>query len=97
MSRSYRKTHIFGNSTSRSEKKDKKIWHGAYRVANRKNIHHGLVKSDFDDRVTIIPHDVMSSLCLSKDGKHYWSKKSMLMRVEEGRVDMRYIKKIMRK
>jgi len=97
MSRSYRKTHIFGNSTSDSEKKDKKIWHGAYRAANRNSIHHGLMNNDFDNRVTVVPHDVASLYDFSKDGKHYWSEKKMLMRVEEGRVDLDYIKKIMRK
>lgn len=95
MSRSYRKTHIFGNSTSESEKKDKKIWHGAYRAANRNSIHHGLINNDFDNRVVVVPNDVMCSSSLSKDGKHYWSEKKMLMRVAEGRVDMRYIQKIM--
>lgn len=97
MSRSYRKTHMFGNSTSESEKKDKKRWHSAYRAANRNSIHYGLINNDFDDRVTVLPNDILSSLFLSKEGKHYWSEKNMLMRVEEGRIDMRYIQRIMGK
>lgn len=97
MSRSYRKTTIFGNSTARSEKDFKKIWHGMARAKNKENIKKSIRNNSFDDMVNHVEEDVFNVYFLPKDGKQYWSKKSMAKKVEDGLIDSHYIRKIMSK
>lgn len=97
MSRSYRKTTIFGNTTSVSEKSAKKIWHRMYRVNNKQNIKRAIVNDSFDDMVDIRPEEILNVYLLPKDGKQYWSKKDMNIKIEKGLVDENYIRKIMSK
>lgn len=97
MSRSYRKTTIFGYSTARSEKADKKMWHGIYRAKNKSAIKKAMNLDSFDDMVCPLEEEAFNVYLLSKDGKHYWSKKSMNEKVEQGIVDKDYIRKIMSK
>lgn len=95
MSRSYRKTTIFGNSTARSEKDFKKIWHGMARAKNKENIKKSIRDNSFDDMVNHMEEEVFNVYLLPKDGKQYWSKKSMTKKVENGLIDSHYIRKIM--
>lgn len=95
MSRSYRKTTIFGYTTARSEKEDKKIWHGIYRARSKSNIEKAIKLDLLDDIVNPLEEEVFNVYSLSKDGKHYWSRKSMNEKIEQGIVDKDYIRKIM--
>lgn len=97
MSRSYRKNTIFGNSTARSEKSFKKIWHGMDRAKNKENIGKAIRENSFDNMLNFLKEEVFNAYLLPKDGKHYWSKKSMDKKVEDGLIDIHYIRKIMSK
>lgn len=97
MSRSYRKTTIFGNTTARSEKDFKKIWHGIARAKNKGNIEKSIRDNSFDNMVNHVKEEVFNAYLLPKDGKHYWSKKSMAKKVEDGLIDSNYVRKIMSK
>lgn len=57
MSRSYRKTPIFGHTKAESEKEDKKLWHRAWRRSNDIESSHREFSNPWD---------------MSKDGKTYW-------------------------
>lgn len=46
--------------------------------------------------VNHVKEEVFNAYLLPKDGKHYWSKKSMA-KVEDGLIDSHYIRKIMSK
>ena len=77
MSRSQRKTPIFGMTTARSEKRDKQSWHRALRSREK----HRLVGLR-DDGEALIPLDenqVMSPWGMAKDGKQYWPRKRQLV------------------
>jgi len=66
MSRSKRKTPITGITTARSEKLDKKLWHRAYRHAERQRLH--------SNRYSYPRHPFefgAHAWNLSKDGKRY--------------------------
>ena len=71
MSRSRRKTPIFGFTSCDSEKQDKKIWHGRMRAHERD----ALAKADFDAHLTTRKEQVSDAWNMDKDGKHYWPTK----------------------
>jgi hypothetical protein len=70
VSRSYRKTPIFGHTTKESEKDDKRRTNGTLRAAVRR----ALASS-----AEIIPtiRDVSNVWSFSKDGKHWYPKGDM--------------------
>jgi len=76
MSRSIRKTKIFGNVGSlchASEKKDKKLFHKMYRSLEReivRKIEQGAV--DSENVVFFNEEETMDVWSMDKDGKHYW-------------------------
>lgn len=67
MSRSYKKTPIFGNTTTCSEKSDKKIAHGKFRAKLR-----DCLKQHRFDECPIDMNEVSNIWDFGKDGKHYW-------------------------
>ena len=69
MSRSRRKTPIFGYTSSDSERQDKQIWHRRWRHNERQAL---ATADDFDAHLTLLRDDVSSTWNMDKDGKHYW-------------------------
>ncbi len=67
MSRSHRKTPIFGITTCASEREDKKAWHGRWRAQE-----HVRLKRD-EDGHTVHPRAVSDPWAMGKDGRRYWS------------------------
>lgn len=67
MSRSYRKTKIFGITTCASEKQDKQLANRAFR-----RIAKAAVKADSDPPVS--RNEVSDTWDFGKDGKQYWAK-----------------------
>ena len=65
MSRSRKKTPIHGICICASEKKDKKIWHGKMRAAERDRL------INDPESVTTIANDVCQKYAMGKDGKAY--------------------------
>lgn len=66
MSRSYRKTPIFGYSCKESEKDDK-------RRMNRKIRRRENMKDLLDEGyLPVLKNEAMSEWDMGKDGKHYW-------------------------
>lgn len=68
MTRSRRKTPIFGFTSCDSEKQDKKIWHGRMRAHERD----ALAKSDFEAHLTTRKEQVSDTWNMDKDGRYYW-------------------------
>lgn len=66
MSRSRRKTPIFGITTCASERLDKKIWHGRWRSRERCRLETG------QDDLTVLPKQVSNPWGMGKDGRRYW-------------------------
>ena len=66
MSRSRRKTPIFGNAIARSEKEDKRISSGIFRARARVQI------ANEDEVVIEKPREALNPYSMSKDGKNYW-------------------------
>jgi len=67
MSRSYRKTPIFGNTTAESDKPGRKIDHRRYRHYYKDKIRH----EEYDDIEP--PNYKENPWGWPKDGKNYWS------------------------
>lgn len=91
MSRSYKKTPIFGHA-GKSEKDDKKRWHRAFRKKNKDTINS--TKLDIEElESTIFPveEDISNTSTMSKDGKFYWDPHTIPAHLIE------IFKKIMRK
>jgi hypothetical protein len=70
MSRSYKKTPIFGHAGCKSEKKDKRISNKAQRRKNKERLDSG--EDTFLDK-----KEVMDIWDMSKDGKSYRNPKNM--------------------
>ena len=70
MSRSRKKTKIFGNAGAPSEKQDKRLANRALRRASKITIESS---SDFDSLIVPDAKDVYSPWDFAKDGKHYWA------------------------
>ena len=75
MSRSYYKTPIRGNTTCRSERQDKRIWHKRWRKKERNKLV-SLNQEHLDNHITIESREVSNPWSMGKDGKHYFSKES---------------------
>ena len=73
MSRSRRKTPIFGYASADSEAHDKRIWHSRMRHRERQALHSAV---DFEAHTTTVRDDVSSTWNMAKDGKHFWPEKS---------------------
>jgi hypothetical protein len=73
MSRSFRRTPIFGNTTCRSERRDKQAWHGRWRARERDAIHRSM-KGDLETHLPVLEREASNTWSMGKDGRHYWSK-----------------------
>ncbi len=73
MSRSRRKTPIFGYASADSEANDKRIWHSRMRHRERQALHSA---DDYDAHMTTVRDQVSSTWEMDKDGKHFWPEKS---------------------
>ena len=72
MSRSRRKTPIFGIATVASERQDKDLWHRRFRRHERL----ALVRSagnGFEAHQTVLAHDVSDPWTMGRDGHRYFS------------------------
>lgn len=69
MSRSRRKTPIFGHTTARSEADDKRLWHKRWRSRERDQL--AVLKPD-SDPVPVHRHAVSSTWDMAKDGKSWF-------------------------
>jgi hypothetical protein len=67
MTRSYRKTPACGITTARSEKEDKRRWHGCLRSKVKQILH-----SDFTVEVLPEDKDVSDPWGMAKDGRQYF-------------------------
>jgi len=76
MSRSTRKTPIYGMTNCKSEKQDKKIWHSRWRCHERVAI--GQISlSELDSYQTILKNQISSTWDMGKDGRQYqWDGRS---------------------
>ena len=75
MSRSYRKTKIFGNAKPDSEKEDKNILHGIIRAKVRNNLIKAKQAEDIeeiDPNINTEPNACYNVWAMGKDGRHYW-------------------------
>lgn len=70
MSRSRRKTPIYGMTTARSEKRDKQLWHGRMRACERGRLRDARV--DFDAHLTTLEREVSNRWAMDKDGRQWW-------------------------
>ena len=68
MTRSRRKTPIYGFTSCDSEKQDKRIWHGRMRARERD----ALAKANFEEHLTTLRDQASSTWEMDKDGKYYW-------------------------
>lgn len=75
MSRSYRKTPIFGNTTCRSERQDKKQWHKALRAKERV-AQAALSPENLESHMSLHENQVGNVWSMGKDGRQYWSESS---------------------
>lgn len=70
MSRSRRKTPVFGHTTARSEADDKRLWHQRWRARERDQL---AGCGPDDDPLPVHRHAVSNTWDMAKDGKHWFS------------------------
>lgn len=70
MSRSHRKTPIFGHTTARSEADDKRLWHKRWRARERDQLSGVGANSD---PLPVHRHPVSSTWDMAKDGKSWFA------------------------
>ncbi len=71
MSRSFRKTPIFGFTTAQSEKEDKRIWHSRFRSREKQRLQQSAL-SDPESHLTTVELDVSNVWSFNKDGRQYF-------------------------
>ena len=71
MSRSRRKTPIFGHTTSRSERQDKQIWHQRWRAHERTALNSASPET-LEAHMPVARNQVSDPWKMDKDG-HSWS------------------------
>ena len=71
MSRSRRKTPIFGHTTCRSERQDKMIWHQRWRARERTALASATPDS-LSDHLPLLQNQVSNVWSMGKDGRSYW-------------------------
>lgn len=71
MSRSRRKTPIYGIATAKSEKRDKQIWHARLRSRVRTDLA-SIPPEQLDGYIAPVSNDVSSVWAMAKDGKRYF-------------------------
>lgn len=81
MSRSYRKTPIFGHTTAHSEADDKRLWHKRWRARQRNQLATAGPESEV---LPIHRHAVSSTWVMAKDGKSWFAPRRQ--RVVAGRM-----------
>jgi hypothetical protein len=72
MSRSHRKTPIFGHTTCRSERSDKKLWHQRWRSRER-TVLTSLSPEGLSAHQPLLENQVSNVWWMGKDGRSYWS------------------------
>lgn len=75
MSRSIRKTPIYGIAAYVSEKVDKKIWHRRWRSKEHARLACSSV-DELESHLTLVKDEVSCVWGMSKDGRRYWPVKS---------------------
>lgn len=70
MSRSHRKTPIFGHTSARSEADDKRLWHKRWRARERDQLSSVGANSDL---MPVHRHTVSSTWDMAKDGKSWFA------------------------
>lgn len=73
MSRSCKKTPIHGVTTCRSEKPDKRRWHGRWRVRERQQLRAYVQGHELDDYITTHFRSVSNPWDMGKDGHVRWT------------------------
>lgn len=68
MSRSRRKTPVFGNASARSEREGKKIWHSRMRAKSRTDI---ASATDLETVLPVLENEAGNVWSMEKDGKNY--------------------------
>jgi len=71
MSRSRRKTPIIGNTTCRSERQDKKIWHQRWRCRERNALASASPEA-LESHLPLLENQVSNVWSMGKDGHSYW-------------------------
>ncbi len=71
MSRSRRKTPIFGITSAKSERRDKQTWHSRMRAGVRTGLT-AMPSEQLDGYVAPVENEVGSVWSMAKDGKHYF-------------------------
>ena len=78
MSRSIKNKYFLSHCCCRSEKKDKKIWHKAFRKKEKQKV----CSNDLEGHVTTHHREVSDLWTMGKDGKHYYSKNYLLTSIK---------------
>lgn len=79
MSRSRRKTPIYGHTTARSEARDKQQWHQRWRTHERDRLR----KMPTDrEHLTTLHNEVSSTWEMAKDGRHWFGWADQVRRME---------------
>ncbi|WP_321947174.1 hypothetical protein [Paraburkholderia sp. J10-1] len=81
MSRSRRKTPIFGHTTHESERDDKKRWHQRWRARERATLASAAPEA-LADHVTLLLNEAGNVWSMSKDGKTWWPPGSQVLTAE---------------
>lgn len=82
MSRSLRKTPIFGHTTCRSERQDKKIWHQRWRICER-NALASTPRDAWEAHLSLLDNQVSNVGAMGKDGYFYWPTARQVIMAEQ--------------
>ena len=78
MSRSIKNKYFLSHACCQSEKKDKKIWHKAFRKKEKQKIS----SSDLEEYVTTHCREVSNPWIMGKDGKRYYLQNDLLTSIK---------------
>lgn len=82
MSRSRRKTPIFGHTTCRSERQDKKLWHQRWRSRERNALANASPEA-LASYLPLLENEVSNVWAMGKDGHSYWPVARQILMAEQ--------------
>lgn len=78
MSRSIKNNYFLSHACCRSEKKDKKLWHKAFRKKEKQKINN----NDLENHITTHHREVSDPWTMRKDGKRRYSENYLLTSIK---------------
>lgn len=97
MARSYKHSPGWGNTTARSEKEDKTLWHRCWRHEERQALKRSLRQGTEEDHLPVHHRSVSNAYWMAKDGHRWRSNWQRWCQKQDFKARRAWVKRLWRK